>query len=71
MRSLVVEDNLTNRQLLLKLLSPFGETEVAVDGKEAVEIVYREEKLLVVPQSGILLLIRGEDEDDVPLTPTV
>lgn len=38
MRVLIVEDNLTNRQLLLKLLSPFGETEVAVDGKEAVEI---------------------------------
>jgi two-component system, chemotaxis family, chemotaxis protein CheY len=38
MRALIVEDNLTNRQLLLKLLSPFGETEVAVDGREAVEI---------------------------------
>lgn len=38
MRVLIAEDNLTNRQLLLKLLSPFGETEVAVDGKEAVEI---------------------------------
>ena len=38
MRVLIVEDNLTNRQLLLKLLSPFGETEVTVDGKEAVDI---------------------------------
>lgn len=38
MCALIVEDNLTNRQLLLKLLSPFGEPEVAVDGKEAVEI---------------------------------
>ena len=38
MRALIVEDKLTNRQLLLKLLTPFGETEVAVDGKEAVDI---------------------------------
>ena len=38
MRVLIAEDNLTNRQLLIKLLSPFGETEVAVNGKEAVEI---------------------------------
>jgi len=38
MRALIVEDNLTNRQLLIKLLSPFGEIEVAVDGQEAVEI---------------------------------
>ena len=38
MRFLIVEDNLTNRQLLLKLLSPFGDTKVAVDGKEAVDI---------------------------------
>jgi two-component system chemotaxis response regulator CheY len=41
MRALIVEDNLTNRQLLLKLLSPFGEIEVAADGKEAVEIFHK------------------------------
>ena len=41
MRVLIVEDNLTNRQLLIKLLSPFGETEVAVDGKEAVDIFHK------------------------------
>lgn len=29
--------------------------------KEAVEIRYRDEEFLVVPQAGILLLIRGED----------
>ncbi|MBN1846493.1 MAG: response regulator [Sedimentisphaerales bacterium] len=38
MRALIVEDNLTNRQLLLKLLEPFGSCEVAIDGKEAVDI---------------------------------
>jgi len=41
MRALIVEDNLINRQLLLKLLSPFGEIEVAVDGKEAVDIFHK------------------------------
>jgi len=41
MRVLIVEDNLTNRQLLIKLLSPFGETEVAVDGREAVDIFHK------------------------------
>ena len=41
MRVLIVEDNLTNRQLLIKLLSPFGETEVAVDGKDAVDIFHK------------------------------
>jgi co-chaperonin GroES (HSP10) len=35
--------------------------------KEAVEIRYREEPFLVVPQSAILLLIRGGDEE--PDTP--
>jgi co-chaperonin GroES (HSP10) len=31
--------------------------------KEAVEVVFQGEKFLVVPQSGILLLIRAEGED--------
>ncbi len=41
MRVLIVEDYLINRQMLVKLLSPFGETEVAVDGKEAVDIFHK------------------------------
>jgi co-chaperonin GroES (HSP10) len=32
--------------------------------KEAVEIRYRSEQFLVVPQSAILLLIRGDDFDE-------
>ena len=36
MRSLVVEDNFTNRQLMMRMLSPFGRSDVAVNGKEAV-----------------------------------
>jgi two-component system chemotaxis response regulator CheY len=36
MRVLIVEDNPTNRQLMLKMLSPLGECSEAVDGREAV-----------------------------------
>ncbi len=37
MRTLVVEDDLTSRLIMQRYLSPFGENNVAVDGKEAVE----------------------------------
>lgn len=37
MRTLIVEDDLISRRLLQKMLSPFGECHVAVNGKEAVE----------------------------------
>jgi len=37
MRTLIVEDDLVSRRFLQKLLSPFGECHVAVNGREAVE----------------------------------
>jgi len=36
MRTLVVEDNFINRQLMMKMLSPLGQSDVAMNGKEAV-----------------------------------
>ncbi len=37
MRILIVEDDFTSRRLLQKMLSEFGDCDVAVNGKEAVE----------------------------------
>ncbi len=39
MKSLVVEDDFTSRLLLQKLLKPYGPSHLAVNGREAVEIV--------------------------------
>ena len=35
MRILIAEDDFVSRQLINKLLSPFGEVEIAANGKEA------------------------------------
>ncbi len=37
MRILVVEDDFLSRRILTKLLAPFGECEVAVNGREAIQ----------------------------------
>jgi two-component system chemotaxis response regulator CheY len=37
MRFLVVEDDFTSRKLLQRILSPYGEVDVAVNGQEAVD----------------------------------
>lgn len=37
MKTLIVEDDLTSRLIMQKIISPFGETHVAADGEEAVE----------------------------------
>ena len=80
MKSLVVEDNLMSRILLQKILAPYGETHVAVDGKEAI-IAFRisiEEKQpydlicldIMMPEMdghAVLKEIRKiEDADDSP-----
>jgi two-component system chemotaxis response regulator CheY len=39
MRVLIVEDDFICRKMMQKLLSPFGECDLAVDGQEAVEAV--------------------------------
>ncbi len=39
MRILIVEDDIISRKILLNLLSPFGECDLAVDGQEAVTAV--------------------------------
>ncbi len=36
MKTLIVEDNFVNRKYLLRLLQPFGECDIAVNGREAV-----------------------------------
>jgi two-component system, chemotaxis family, chemotaxis protein CheY len=36
MKALIVEDDFTSRLLLQKLLAPYGESHIAVNGKEAV-----------------------------------
>jgi len=38
MRILIVEDDYTSRIVLLRQLLPYGQTQVAVNGKEAVEL---------------------------------
>jgi two-component system chemotaxis response regulator CheY len=47
MKTLVVEDEFTSRRLLQRILSPYGEVDVAIDGKEAIEAfrLAMEEKL--------------------------
>ncbi len=37
MRALIAEDDFTSRLLLQKLLAPYGESHVAINGKEAIE----------------------------------
>lgn len=37
MKTLIVEDDFASRKLMHKYLAPLGETDVVVDGKEAVE----------------------------------
>ena len=46
MKTLIVEDDFISRLLIQKILAPYGETHIAVNGKEAVEAfkVSREEQ---------------------------
>ena len=37
MKALVVEDDFANRKILQKILSPYGEVDIAVNGVEAIE----------------------------------
>jgi len=37
MRVLIVEDDLTSRKLLQKIVSPYGEADIAVNGQESIE----------------------------------
>ena len=37
MRVLVVEDDFTSRKLLQKIVSPYGEADIAVNGQESIE----------------------------------
>lgn len=39
MRILVVEDDFTSRRVLTRILEPYGNCDVAIDGEEAVEAV--------------------------------
>lgn len=37
MKTLIAEDDFSSRLLLQKILAPYGETHIAVDGKEAID----------------------------------
>ncbi len=37
MKTLIVEDDFASRKLMQKYLSPYGETDIVVDGEEAIE----------------------------------
>ena len=39
MKTLIAEDGYTSRVVLQRLLSPYGECTVAVDGQEALELL--------------------------------
>ena len=39
MKMLVVEDDFTSRILMHKFLAPYGDVHIAIDGKEALEVV--------------------------------
>ncbi len=41
MRILIVEDDFTSRKLLQRLLSQYGECDIAVNGEEAVDRICR------------------------------
>ncbi|MFP4460249.1 MAG: response regulator [Candidatus Zixiibacteriota bacterium] len=41
MRTLIVEDDFVSRNLLNRMLEPFGECDIAVNGKEAVKAFHR------------------------------
>jgi two-component system chemotaxis response regulator CheY len=41
MKALIVEDEFTSRVVLQKLLAPYGESHIAVNGREAVEVFAR------------------------------
>ena len=38
MRSLIVDDSMTNAKMLKSFLSPFGECDIVTNGKEAIEV---------------------------------
>ncbi len=40
MKTLIVEDDFTSRTLLQKILAPYGQSHVAVNGKEALKAVH-------------------------------
>jgi two-component system, chemotaxis family, chemotaxis protein CheY len=62
MKALVAEDDFTSRLLLQKLLSPFGEVHVAVNGTEAIE-AYRQAKKAGEPYSLVCLDIMMPEMD--------
>jgi two-component system chemotaxis response regulator CheY len=39
MKTLIVEDDFISRRILKQILSPFGDCDIAIDGKEAVQAV--------------------------------
>ena len=39
MRTLIVEDDFTNRMILRGFLSPYGECDIVIDGNEAIQAV--------------------------------
>ena len=77
MKTLIVEDNFVNRLLMQKILAPYGETHIAVNGKEAVDAfkISREENKpydlicldIMMPEMGghdVLKKIRDIEQEE-------
>lgn len=77
MKTLIVEDDFVSRKMMHLLLSPYGECDIAVDGKEAIEafeLAAREGKrydlicldIMMPGMDGhtVLKTIRGMEEAD-------
>jgi two-component system, chemotaxis family, chemotaxis protein CheY len=64
MKALIVEDDFTSRLLLQKLLAPYGESHIAVNGKEAID-AYRQAVILEEPYDLICLDIMMPEMDGI------
>lgn len=64
MKTLIVEDEMLSRTLLLEILRPFGTVHVAVNGKEAIDAV-RSALLTEQPYQLICLDIQLPDLDGI------
>lgn len=65
MRALIVDDDFTNRRILQKFLSDYGECDIAVDGDEAIEAfkqsVYNDEKYDVICLDIMMPRVSGHE----------
>ncbi len=70
MRVLVVEDDFTSRKILQTILSAYGECDIAVDGKEAID-AYKESWLDSLPYDLICMDIMMPNVDGLEALKTI